>query len=110
MKLLFENWRKHLGEPPEEEGLEKLEKVRELLCQVVEELFGKEQLPGGKITIETGGNELEFVIAKGRDVTGACVFPYTSGTELDKFIARGGAGDVGLDEPTGMPVEEEKKK
>ena len=79
------------------------------MCQVVEELFGKEQLPGGKITIETGGNELEFVIAKGRDVTGACVFPYTSGTELEKFVVHGGAGHGGLDEPTGMPLEEDSE-
>ena len=41
--------------------------------------------------------------------TNNCKFLFTSGTELEKFVVHGGAGHGGLDEPTGMPLEEDSE-
>jgi len=102
MKRLFENWRRHLKEGDNS-------KVRELLCQAMEELFGANNLPaGGLITIESKGNKKQFVITKKRGgIEKSCVLNYTGPTDLQVALARGLGGPEGYDEPTGMPLEEE---
>lgn len=110
MKLLMENWRKHLSEIPTEEELAKVNKVRELLCQAVEELFGEGTSTGGSIVIEIEGDKTEFVIGPRAKDGRPCVFPYTHGSELDVRTAQGLRADPETGDPTGMPVEEEQEK
>jgi len=103
MKLLFENWRKHLDEAEGDA------EVRELLCQALTKLFGGSPPKGTLITIgdPDSKDKKEFVYAPG---TSPCVVPYTGPTPMQKATARGLGGNIGYDEPTGIPVEENKEK
>jgi hypothetical protein len=103
MKLLFENWRKHLDEAEGDA------EAQELLCQALAKLFGGEPPYGTLITIgevDSKDNK-QFVYTPGQS---PCVAPYRRPTAMQVHVARGLGGDLGYDKPTGHPLEEKQSK
>ena len=103
MKLLFENWRKHLDEAEGDA------EARELLCQALTKLFGGEPPKGTLITIgevDSKDNK-QFVYTPGQV---SCVMAYTGPTVMQVYVARGLGDQRGYDEPTGMSLEEKQDK
>ena len=114
MKHLFENWRKHLEEGEEEIETEEefespaVDSVRDLLCQALNEMFDGSPPLGTLITIgdPESKDKKQFVYAP--EAT-SCVVPYTGPTIMQKKVARGLGGNIGYDEPTGIPLEEDSE-
>jgi len=107
-QIIKEESRKLLSEGREDYN----PKVNELLCQVMEAMYG-DNIPLTLITFgdPASKDKKQFVAVKdGRsDRMETCVVQYQGPSTMDALTSKGLGYGGGYDEPTGIPLEEEDK-